>query len=104
MLVMTFNDVVRVLKECIVSVLVFSYRKLIFIILCSYCKHFSFTSSERKLNMFRLESYFTRSYNTYVTGSEKRYIVAHKMIFLYKRCYSKTRNIFYTLKKNFFWA
>ena len=34
-----------------------------------------------------------------VTGSEKRYIVAHKMIFLYKRCCSKTRNIFYSLKK-----
>ena len=39
---------------------------------------------------------------SYVTGSEKRYIVAHNMIFLYKRCYSKTRNIFYSLKKFFF--
>ena len=38
----------------------------------------------------------------YVTGSEKRYIVAHNMIFLYKRCCSKTRNIFYSLKKLFF--
>ena len=38
----------------------------------------------------------------YVTGSEKRYIVTHNMIFLYKRCCSKTRNIFYSLKKNFF--
>ena len=38
------------------------------------------------------------------TGSEKRYIVAHNMIFLYKRCCSKTRNIFYSLKKIFFWA
>ena len=40
----------------------------------------------------------------YVTGSEKRYIVAHNLIFLYKRCCSKTRNIFYSLKKNFFGA
>ena len=39
-----------------------------------------------------------------VTGSEKRYIVAHTMIFLYKRFCSKTRNIFYSLKKIFFWA
>ena len=39
----------------------------------------------------------------YVTGSEKRYIVAHIMIFLYKRCCSKTRNAFYSLKKIFFW-
>ena len=39
----------------------------------------------------------------YVTGSEKRYIVAHNLIFLYKRC-SKTRNIFYSLKKIFFLA
>ena len=30
-----------------------------------------------------------------VTGSGKRYIVAHTMIFLYKRCCS---NIFYSLK------
>ena len=28
--------------------------------------------------------------NSNVIGSEKRYIVAHKMIFLYKRCCSKT--------------
>ena len=75
MLVMTLNDVVRVLKEYIVSVLVFSYRKLIFIILCSYCKHFSFTSSERKLNMFRLESYFTRSYNTYLLTYQSYYSI-----------------------------
>ena len=75
MLVMTLNDVVRVLKECIVSALVFSYRKLIFIILCSYCKHFSFTSSERKLNMFRLESYFTRSYNTYLLTYQSYYSI-----------------------------
>ena len=40
----------------------------------------------------------------YVTGSEKRYIVAHTMIFLYKRCCSKTRNIFYSLKKKFFFG
>ena len=39
-----------------------------------------------------------------MTGSEKRYIVAHNMIFLYKRCCSKTRNIFYSLKKKFFFA
>ena len=39
-------------------------------------------------------------YNNYnVTGSAKRYTNAHTMIFLYKRCYSKTRNIFYSLKK-----
>ena len=37
----------------------------------------------------------------FVTGSVKRYTNAHTMIFLYKRCY-KTRNIFYSLKKNFF--
>ena len=37
----------------------------------------------------------------YVTGSAKRYTNAQAMIFLYKRCYSKTRNIFYSLK-NFF--
>ena len=36
----------------------------------------------------------------YVTGSAKRYTNAQAMIFLYKRC-SKTRNIFYSLKKNF---
>ena len=30
----------------------------------------------------------------YVIGSEKRYTMAHTMIFLYKRCCSKTRNIF----------
>ena len=38
---------------------------------------------------------------TYVTGSAKRYTNAQAMIFLYKRCCSKTRNIFYSLKKNF---
>ena len=37
----------------------------------------------------------------YVTGSGKRYTNAHTMIFLYKRCCSKTRNIFYSLKTNF---
>ena len=35
-----------------------------------------------------------------VTGSGKRDMFAHIMIFLYKRC-SKTRNIFYSLKKIF---
>ena len=40
-------------------------------------------------------------HDIYVTGSEKRYIVAHTMLFLYKRC-SKTRNIFYSLKKKIF--
>ena len=40
----------------------------------------------------------------YVTGSAKRYTNAQAMIFLYKRCCSKTRNIFYSLKKNFFWC
>ena len=39
----------------------------------------------------------------YVTGSGKRYTMAHTMIFLYKCCCSKTRNIFYSLKKKFFW-
>ena len=34
---------------------------------------------------------------TYVTGSAKRYTNAHTMIFLYKRCYSKTHNIFYSI-------
>ena len=38
---------------------------------------------------------------TYVTGSAKRYTNAHTMIFLYKRCCSKTRNISYSLKKKF---
>ena len=37
----------------------------------------------------------------YVTGSAKRYTNAQAMIFLYKRCCSKTRNIFYALKKIF---
>ena len=41
-------------------------------------------------------------YKINVTGSEKRYIVAHTMIFLYKRCCSETRNIFYSLKKKIF--
>ena len=36
----------------------------------------------------------------YVTGSGKRYTNAHTMIFLYKRCCSKTCNIFYSLKIN----
>ena len=40
---------------------------------------------------------------TYVTGSGKRYTIAHIMIFLYKRCCSKTRNIFCSVKKKFFW-
>ena len=31
-----------------------------------------------------------------VTGSAKRYTNAQAMIFLYKRCCSKTRNIFYS--------
>ena len=35
----------------------------------------------------------------YVTGSAKRYTNAQAMIFLYKHCCSKTRNIFYS---NFF--
>ena len=39
---------------------------------------------------------------TYVTGSAKRYVVALTMIFLYKRCCSKTRSIFYSLKNFFF--
>ena len=34
----------------------------------------------------------------YVTGSAKRYTNAHTMIFLYKRCCSKTRNIFLFVK------
>ena len=39
----------------------------------------------------------------YVTGSGKRDIFAHTMIFQYKRCCSKTSNIFYSLtKKKFF--
>ena len=37
----------------------------------------------------------------YVTGSTKRYTNAQAMLFLYKCCCSKTRNIFYSLKKNF---
>ena len=36
-----------------------------------------------------------------MTGSAKRYTNAHTMIFLYKRCCSNTRNLFYSLK-NFF--
>ena len=40
----------------------------------------------------------------YVTESAKRYTNAQAMIFLYKRCYSKTRNIFYSLKKIIFGA
>ena len=43
-------------------------------------------------------------YVLYVTGSAKRYTNAQAMIFLYKRCCSKTRNIFYSLKKIFFGA
>ena len=39
-----------------------------------------------------------------MTGSAKRYTNAQAMIFLYKRCCSKTRNIFYSLKKNFWGA
>ena len=39
------------------------------------------------------------NYTIYVTGSGKRYTIAHTMIFLYKHCCSKTRNIFYSLKK-----
>ena len=38
----------------------------------------------------------------YVTGSGKRDIFARTMIFRYKRCCSKTRSIFYSLKKFFF--
>ena len=38
----------------------------------------------------------------YVTGSAKRYTNAQAMIFLYKRCCSKTHNIFYALKKKIF--
>ena len=38
----------------------------------------------------------------YVTGSAKRYVVALTMIFLYKRCCSKTRK-FLLIKKIFFW-
>ena len=37
-----------------------------------------------------------------VTGYAKRYTNAQAMIFLYKRCCSKTRNIFYSLKKKCF--
>ena len=45
-----------------------------------------------------LQSWSYASVYIYVTGSEKRYIVAHTMVFLYKRCCSKNRNIFYSLK------
>ena len=38
-----------------------------------------------------------------VTGCGKRYIVVHTLIFLYKRCCSKTRNTFYSLKKKNVW-
>ena len=55
------------------------------------------TFSQRQQCLFKIKI------GTFVTGSGKRYIVAHTMNFLYKRCCSKTRNIFYTLKKNFFW-
>ena len=41
---------------------------------------------------------------TYVTGSAKRYTNAQAMVFLYKRCCSKTRNTFYSLKKKFLGA
>ena len=34
-----------------------------------------------------------------MTGSAKRYTNVQVMIFLYKRCCSKTRNNFYSLKK-----
>ena len=34
-----------------------------------------------------------------MTGPGKRYTKEHTMIFLYKRCCSKTRNIFYSLQK-----
>ena len=42
---------------------------------------------------------YVTPYCLYVTGSAKRYTNAQAMIFLYKRCCSKTRNIFYSLKK-----
>ena len=40
----------------------------------------------------------------FVTGDAKRYTNAQAMIFLYKRCCSKTRSIFLFIKKNFFRA
>ena len=43
-----------------------------------------------------------KTFIIYVTGSAKRYTNAQAVIFLYKRCCSKTRNIFYSLKKIFF--
>ena len=39
-----------------------------------------------------------------MTGSGKRYTMAHTMIFLYKSFCSKTGNIFYSLKNKFFLA
>ena len=42
----------------------------------------------------------TYNSQSYVTGSAKRYNNAQAMIFLHKRCCSKTRNIVYSLKKN----
>ena len=56
--------------------------------------HFSMTRSMR---------YQPILHTLYVTGSAKRYTNAQAMIFLYKRCCSKTHNIFYSLKK-FFWG
>ena len=45
-----------------------------------------------------------RANTVYVTGSAKRCTNVQAMIFLYKRCCSKTRNIFYSLKNIFFGA
>ena len=51
------------------------------------------TSSRSSLSLIGTLSSIV-AITTYVTGSGKRYTIAHTMIFLYKRCCSKTRNIF----------
>ena len=54
---------------------------------------------EKVSRPLKCHSNFLGGSHIYVTGSAKRYTNAHTMIFLYKCCCSKTRNIFYSLKK-----
>ena len=54
--------------------------------------------------MYKMKGKLRKKEERNVTGSAKRYTNAQAMIFLYKRCCSKTRNIFYSLKKKFFRA
>ena len=86
------ENVHRLRRSCV-------FLKCIFVMFSENLPKHVETTIEMQQNVL-----FISKFLVYVTGSAKRYTNAQAMIFLYKRCYSKTRNIFYSLKKIIFGA